>query len=152
MQLKLFIAGLLTLFVCAQPSFAKPAEGAAWLTSWEAAAKQSKATGKPILIDFTGSDWCGWCIRLKKEVFDTEYFQKWAKQKVVLLEVDFPRKKPLPEAQQAANEKLAAKYNVQGFPTVIFADHKGNAISQYGYDEGGPEAWTAKAEKGWKKK
>ncbi|MCA9777431.1 MAG: thioredoxin family protein, partial [Candidatus Eremiobacteraeota bacterium] len=62
-----------------------------WLTDWEAAKAQAQRTNKPILINFTGSDWCGWCIRLKKEVFSQEEFKSWAGQKVVLFEADFPR-------------------------------------------------------------
>jgi len=77
-----------------------------WLTSWDAAAKQSKATGRPILMDFTGSDWCIWCKRLKSEVFDTDEFKKWASQKVVLLEVDFPQSVPQLASVKAQNAKL----------------------------------------------
>jgi protein disulfide-isomerase len=150
LKIKLVLAGLITLFFVAQPALAKEAaDGATWLTSWEEAAKQSEATGKPILIDFTGSDWCGWCIKLKEEVFETDHFKAWAAEKVVLLEVDFPRKTELSEEQKTQNEGLAEKYDIQGFPTIIFADHNGRQISQFGYDEGGPEAWTAKAESGW---
>ena len=152
MKVKLLLAGFLTLFFVSQPALAEKGKGPVWLTSWDEAAKQSKATGKPILMDFTGSDWCGWCIKLKEEVFDTEYFKTWAAKKVVLLEVDFPRKTELPAKQQAQNDKLAEKFAVQGFPTIIFADHQGKQLSQFGYDEGGPKAWTAKAEAGWPKK
>lgn len=140
-----------------QPSVdetATAAEGwgnSGWHTSWEQAAAESKKTGKPILMDFTGSDWCGWCIKLKKEVFDTAKFKSWASQKVVLLELDFPQKKKLDKATRAQNERLAKKYNVQGFPTIVFADHTGKMISTYGYDQGGPDNWTRKAEAGWKK-
>lgn len=122
-----------------------------WYTSWDQAAAESKKTGKPILMDFTGSDWCGWCIKLKKEVFDTAEFRNWASQKVVLLEIDFPQKKKLDKTTKAQNERLAKKYDVQGFPTIVFADHTGKAISRYGYDRGGPVNWTRKAEAGWKK-
>jgi thioredoxin-related protein len=150
LKIKHLIAGIFAFLIVSHPVLAEA--GPKWLTSWDEAAKQSKASGKPILIDFTGSDWCGWCVKLKKEVFDTEHFKTWAAKKVVLLEVDFPRKKPLPAKQQTANEELAAKYGVQGFPTIIFADHKGATLGQYGYDEGGPQAWTSKAETMLKKK
>ncbi len=128
------------------------AAGDKWNTSWDAAAKESKATGKPILMDFTGSDWCGWCIKLKKEVFDTPAFKTWAAKKVVLLELDFPRKTELDAKTKAQNEQLAKKYGVQGFPTIVFADSKGKMLGQYGYDEGGPSVWTKKAETFLKKK
>jgi protein disulfide-isomerase len=125
--------------------------GARWYTSWDEAAKESQRSGKPIMMDFTGSDWCGWCMKLKSEVFDTPYFQQWAADKVVLLEVDFPRNKPLPEAQAAKNEELAAKYQVEGFPTIVFTDHTGEQLGTAGYQEGGPELWTRNAEAGWQR-
>lgn len=151
------LAGLLlsafTLFPSpSTEATAKPeATSLTWHTSWEKAAAESKKTGKPILMDFTGSDWCGWCIKLKKEVFNTPTFSSWANSKVVLLELDFPRSKQLDAATKKQNDRLAKKYNVQGFPTIVFADHTGKVISTYGYDAGGPANWTRKAEAGWKK-
>src|SRR6056297_1133897 len=84
------------------------AEG--WGTDWEAAKAESKKTGKPILINITGSDWCGWCIRLEKKVFTTDTFKTFAKENLVLMEADFPRKKELPAALKEQNEKLKDKY------------------------------------------
>ena len=157
--LALAIAGLLlaNLPALAGPPKAKPAtptaqvtapslESSTWLTSYEAAVKESQRTGKPIMMDFTGSDWCGWCKKLKAEVFETEQFKNWAAQNVVLLEVDFPRANPLPEDQAKQNEELAAKYGIQGFPTIVFADHTGEPLGALGYEEGGPEVWTSKAQ------
>ncbi len=129
---------------------AMAAEG--WLTSWDAAAKESKKTGKPILMDFTGSDWCGWCIKLKKEVFDTPQFKSWAAKKVVLLELDFPRKTPQDAKIKEQNEKLSEKYSISGFPTIVFANAKGEQIGTLGYAEGGPAAWTKLADEQLKKK
>lgn len=118
-----------------------------WLTSYDEAAKQSKKTGKPILMDFTGSDWCGWCIKLKEEVFSTPEFKAWAAKKVILLEVDFPRRTQQSAELKKQNQELAQKYNIEGYPTIIFADANGKALGQpYGYDEGGPKVWTQKAE------
>ena len=128
-----------------KPGYVKPHQG--WLTSWNKAAAESKRTGKPIMINFTGSDWCGWCMKLKKEVFSTEEFKKWASQKVVLLEIDFPKHKEVPEQQKAHNESVAQKFRVSGFPSVFFSDSEGNQIGpRYGYQEGGPAAWTQKAD------
>lgn len=130
----------------ATTSYAPPGTGE-WITSWDEAARTSKATNRPIMMNFTGSDWCGWCIRLKEEVFNTPEFKTWASQKVVLLELDFPRGKTLPDALKAQNEKLSAKFRVSGYPSIIFSDADGNQIGQrYGYKEGGPAAWTAGAE------
>lgn len=127
------------------------AEGA-WLTSWDEAVKQSKKTGKPILMDFTGSDWCGWCIKLKKEVFDTPEFAAWASKKVVLLEVDFPNQKPQSAQVKKQNEQLQAKYQIEGYPTILFVDASGKELGRYGYDSGGPKNWTSNADKMLSKK
>lgn len=116
-----------------------------WLTSWDKAAKLSKESGKPILADFTGSDWCSWCILLKKEVFDTPEFASWAKKNVILLELDFPNSKKQPESVKKQNEKLAAKYKIEGYPTVLFLDADGKKLADYGYDEGGSKNWIKKA-------
>ncbi len=118
-----------------------------WLTSYEEAVSKSKQTGKPILMDFTGSDWCGWCMKLKAEVFDTKEFKEWASKNVVLLEVDFPRSKKQSPALKAQNRKLLDKYGVRGFPTIVFVDSSGKELGRYGYDRGGPSVWIKKAEK-----
>ncbi|MFH1708181.1 MAG: thioredoxin family protein [Planctomycetota bacterium] len=64
-----------------------------WLTDYNAAVKAAQERNLPILADFTGSDWCGWCQKLKAEVFDKKEFTEWAAQSVILLEVDFPKQK-----------------------------------------------------------
>jgi len=117
-----------------------------WLTSYEEALNAAQETGKPILADFTGSDWCGWCIKLKEEVFSKPEFKSWAQENVVLLELDFPRSTKLPAELTEQNEELRKKFEVQGFPTILFLDADGEKIGQYGYDRGGPAAWIAKAE------
>ncbi len=129
-----------------QSTYAPPGTGE-WITSWEDAVKTSKATKRPIMMNFTGSDWCGWCIRLKEEVFSKPEFKQWAAQNVVLLELDFPRKKKLPPNLQTQNQQLSGRYRVSGYPSIIFADGDGNQIGQrYGYKEGGPSAWIQGAE------
>lgn len=143
MKAKFLLTALLSLFLLTGGAMA---EGA-WHTDWAEAAKESKRTNKPILIDFTGSDWCGWCIKLKEEVFDTSEFKSWAKSNVVLLEIDFPRGKKQSAEEKQKNRELAGKYQVEGFPTIMFVDHDGKALGRYGYDEGGPKVWTKKAEK-----
>ncbi|MCK6458840.1 MAG: thioredoxin family protein [Planctomycetes bacterium] len=123
-----------------------------WLTDFEAALARAKSEKKPILADFTGSDWCGWCIKLKDEVFSKDEFKEWAEENVVLLELDYPRKTEQPEALKKQNEDLKAKYQIRGYPTVLFLDAKGKVIGQSGYKPGGPEAWIADAKKVLKKK
>src|SRR5436189_5296715 len=90
-----------------------------WLTDYNAGLKQARDEGKPMLINFTGSDWCGWCIKLKGEVFDQPEFEAFAKANLVLLEVDFPKGKAMSDAQRIANEKLGRRFSVEGLPTIF---------------------------------
>jgi len=93
------------------------AEG--WLVDINEAYAISKKTGKPIMANFTGSDWCGWCKRLKYEVFDKDEFKKWAKENVVLLELDFPKRFQLPENIKQQNYSLAKGFSITGYPTIL---------------------------------
>lgn len=143
MKSRFWLAAILSLLLFSGQAMA---ETGAWHTDWESAAAESEKSGKPILIDFTGSDWCGWCIRLKEEVFDTTAFQDWAKDNVVLLEIDFPRGVEQSDEVRAQNRDLAYKYDIEGFPTIIFSNSEGKELGRYGYDRGGPSVWTKKAE------
>lgn len=127
-------------------AFLGAAEGA-WLTDAAKAKAEAAKSGKPILMDFTGSDWCGWCVKLKKEVFDTPEFTAWAKDKVVLLEVDFPRKKEQSAEAKKVNRELSETYKIEGYPTIIIADAAGKELGRLGYQQGGPASWTAAADK-----
>ena len=105
-----------------------------------------------MMLFFTGSDWCGWCIRLQKEVFFKEEFVKWAKDNVVLVELDFPRKKQLDPTLQQQNYSLQNAFKIQGYPTIWFVnadtkDGKTNftQLGSTGYVAGGPEAWISGA-------
>ena len=109
-----------------------------WLTDLDEGIKVAKAEKKAILVDFTGSDWCGWCIRLKKEVFDQKAFEVASKD-FVFVELDFPRGKKLSAEHKAKNDALAKKFNVQGFPTILLLNAQGEAFAATGYQEGGPE-------------
>ncbi len=118
---------------------------AGWGTDWEGAKATAKKTGRPILINLTGSDWCGWCIKLEKKVFSTDTFKNYAKENLVLMEADFPRKKELPAEVKEQNEKLKDKYLAGGYPTVWLLDHEGKKISddlgEFGDD---PDKWVKK--------
>lgn len=85
------------------------AEGVKWFTDLPAAVAEATKSKKPLLVDFTGSDWCGWCIKLKKEVFDTAEFKTWAADKVVLVEIDFPRKKAQSPAEKKGEQSIGRK-------------------------------------------
>lgn len=120
---------------------------AGWLTSYEQAQKEAQAKNRLLLMDFTGSDWCGWCIMLDKEVFSKPEFKEYAKNNLVLLELDFPRSKQMPPEVTAQNEKLAMKYGIQGFPTVVVFDSAGKPLGALGYQPGGPQAFIAELER-----
>jgi hypothetical protein len=94
-------------------------------------------------MDFTGSDWCGWCVRLKEEVFSKESFKTGAPKNFVLVELDYPKKTEQPEAIKKQNKALARKYAVQGFPTILLADASGKPYARTGYKEGGAEKYLA---------
>jgi protein disulfide-isomerase len=123
--------------LCAPSVFAKPG----WLTDYKQAQEEAKANKKLVLVDFTGSDWCGWCIKLDREVFSKPEFQEYAKKNLVLLEVDFPRTKQLTPAERSQNQELAQRYNVAGFPTIVVLDGEGKQVGELGYTPGGPSAF-----------
>jgi len=118
-----------------------------WLTSLDQAQKEAQAKNRLLLMDFTGSDWCGWCIMLDKEVFSKPEFREYASKNLVLLELDFPRMKKMPPEVIAQNEKLAVKYGIQGFPTVVVFDSSGKPLGALGYQAGGPQVFIAELEK-----
>jgi protein disulfide-isomerase len=123
-----------------------------WLTDLPKAQAQAKAEHKTVLLDFTGSDWCGWCIKFKKEALDTAEFQAYAAKNLVLVEVDFPNKKELSADLKQANAELKTKYGVKGFPTYVLLNADGKEIGrQGGYEKGGAAAFIAKLD-GFKKK
>jgi protein disulfide-isomerase len=131
----------------AQMKGPEAAEEGAWMTDYKAALTKARKEKKRILVDFTGSDWCGWCKKLKAEVFDTPEFAEWAKEHVILLEIDFPRAKPQSDGLKKQNKELEKEYRIQGYPTILFLDAKGNKVGQMGYAEGGPDAWLPLANK-----
>lgn len=95
-----------------------------WMVSLDKAYEEAAKTGKPIMANFTGSDWCGWCIRLTKSVFSKPEFKKWAADNVVLLELDFPKRSKLPKELEKQNYKLAKAFKITGYPTVWVFDLK----------------------------
>jgi thiol-disulfide isomerase/thioredoxin len=128
------------------PKRIPPGVNGRWLTDSAVAFKLAKEYQRPVLALFTGSDWCPWCMKLQKEVFTTKEFRAWAAEKVVVLEIDFPRHKPLPAAQLKVNQEFAGKYGVTGYPTVMFLAADGSTLWKYGYAEGGAQAWITACE------
>ena len=134
----------------AQQNIAKEAETEAaepkdsegiWLTNYDQAMAAAKEKDLPVLINFSGSDWCIWCIKLMEEVFDKEEFVAYAEENLVLLNLDFPRKSAQSKEVQAANQALAERFGIEGFPTIILLDSKGGKIGQTGYQPGGPKVY-----------
>ena len=132
-----------------------------WHTDVTKAINISMETEKPLFFFFTGSDWCGWCIRLQKEVFFKPEFAKWANENLVLVELDFPKRKKLDQLLVNQNNQLRQIFAVRGYPTGVFVKpnpEKGeinlvkDKLGVQGYVKGGPSAWIAGADKILKKK
>jgi protein disulfide-isomerase len=113
----------------------------AWITDYETATAEAAARNVPILVNFTGSDWCGWCTKLESEVFGDATFAQYAQDNLVMLKLDFPRRKPQPDAIKEQNRKLIERYGVQGFPTILLIDASGKEMARTGYQPGGAKAY-----------
>jgi thioredoxin-related protein len=133
-------------------SFTVQAQELKWQTNIKEAVALGNKEKKPLLMFFTGSDWCGWCIRLQNEVLKTPEFAKWAKENVILVELDYPRRTPQAADLKKQNDELQQVFGIQGYPTIHFA--KGNtkdgkvnlkSLGSTGYVAGGPTAWLAVA-------
>ena len=141
--MKRIAIGLLTILA----ALAVTAGESDWLTDLPKAQAKAKEEKKMVLLDFTGSDWCGWCIKLHKEVFSQSEFAEYAGKNLVLVEVDFPRGKKQSAELKKANSALQRKYRIEGYPTIIVLDGDGKKIGELGYMKGGPTAFIAELEK-----
>ncbi|WP_298535974.1 thioredoxin family protein [uncultured Algibacter sp.] len=139
---------VITLIILAFFSFNGETQEVVWHTDIEKALDVAKKENKNMLLFFTGSDWCGWCIRLQKEVFKTSDFETWS-DSVVLVELDFPRKTPQDDKIRGQNQQLQSLFKVRGYPTVFFvspetmADGRTNlkSLGKTGYVRGGAKKW-----------
>lgn len=114
-----------------------------WLNNYEEAVNLSKSTSKPIVLFFTGSDWCSWCIKLEHESLDTPEFAQAVGDKFIFVKLDFPVNSALPPALAAQNKQLQKRYNVRGFPSlVILEGHQQNQVGTTGYRPGGGRAFA----------
>ena len=118
-----------------------------WLTDLPKAQAKAKTENKLVMLDFTGSDWCGWCIKLNKEVFSKPEFAEYAGKNLVLVEVDFPRGKKQSEELKKANTALQEKYKVEGYPKIVVLSSEGKKVGELGYQPGGPKAFIAELDK-----
>jgi len=113
-----------------------------WQTDMEKAAATAKASGRYMLLDFTGSDWCGWCMKLDAEVFSQKAFREYAEKNLVCVKIDFPRRISLPEDLKKQNDALLSKYAVRGFPTIIILSPSGETVGRTGYQPGGADSYV----------
>jgi thioredoxin-related protein len=114
-----------------------------WMTDFDKAKEKAKAENKHILVDFSGSDWCGWCIKLDKEVFSQDEFKAYAKENLILMLADFPQdQSKLSTEVKAQNEKMLKEFKVSGFPTVFILNPAGKTVAKTGYQAGGAEAYV----------
>lgn len=112
-----------------------------WTSDFAAATEKARVEHRLVLLNFTGSDWCVWCHRLRDEVFLTAPFAAYAAKDAVLVEIDFPRQKSLPAALKTQNDQLAQRYKVSGYPTVILVTPDGRELGRTGYMQGGPKTF-----------
>lgn len=137
-----------SLIACPALMQATFAADATWLTDLDKAKATAKEEKKLVLMDFTGSDWCPPCKALHSKVLTSKEFTDFAKENLVLVEVDFPQRKKLPEAQQKANETLAKQFEIEGFPTIVVLDPNGKQLSKnVGYSGESAKEFVAKLQK-----
>ena len=146
----LALAGLGTLYSeeaapeapAVEEADAPAAEGIKWHHDLQAALDEAKASNKMVIADFTGSDWCGWCIKLVNEVFSQAAFFNLVKDKYVFAEIDLPRSKPISDEQKAKNQEYVKKYEINSFPSILILKADGSVVGKTGYKAGGPEAYA----------
>ena len=138
---QVLLIGLLIFFVTGSVDAASEKQDNLWQTDFAAAQAQALKEKKLLLLDFTGSDWCGWCIKLKKEVFSQELFQKEAPKDFILVKLDFPQKSQLEEKLTKQNQALSKMYKISGFPSILLTDAEGVEFARTGYQAGGPQAY-----------
>ncbi len=113
-----------------------------WQTDFQKAAQEAKQQRKPMIVYFTGSDWCGWCKKMDQEIFSTPQFIQEVGSKFVFVKLDFPMNKKLPEDQMQQNAQLKQRYGVTGYPTVVVLDPSGSFVGETGYRAGGGKAYA----------
>jgi len=123
-----------------------------WFVNLEKALEKAKEEDKAVLINFTGSDWCGWCFKIRDEILVKPEFRDFANKNIILVELDFPKRIKQTDEVKAYNRKLMNKYKIQGFPSIVLLDKngnrlsgkddKGNTINRTGYQYGGAENYV----------
>ena len=121
--------------------------GITWYTNLEDAIRLAEKQERFIFVDFTGSDWCGWCFKLEEEVFSQTDFINFANENLIMLEIDFPRNIPQSEEVQSYNRNLLERFKVTGFPTILLLDKTGKEINRTGYQPGGAKSYVTHIKK-----
>ncbi|MBW1798002.1 MAG: thioredoxin family protein [Deltaproteobacteria bacterium] len=145
--MKKAIFPIIALFLMVSGGTAMAATGSEWMEDFKAAKARAILEGKDMLLNFSGSDWCGWCIKLKQEVFSKASFKNEATKNFILVELDLPQRTKQPARIKEQNQKLVRAYGVMGFPTILVTDAKGRVYARAGYMAGGPEKFISYLEK-----
>jgi protein disulfide-isomerase len=141
-----FLLLAIAAFVLLDGEFARA--DSSWINDYKKAQEEAKTSHKLLLLNFTGSDWCGWCIKFDREVLSQSPFKDYARNNLVLVELDFPRAKSQSPEVRKQNRDLAQQYEVVGFPTIVVLNSDGQKLWQYdGYFPGGAEAFVAELQK-----
>jgi len=134
---KIFLSTILLAAILVGCSKSSANDNLNWEENLETALQKAKTENKAVLVNFTGSDWCIWCKRLSAEVFQQKEFEAYAKDNLVLVMLDFPKDIKQSQETKEYNNKLAQKYGIQGFPTILLIDGQGKLVAQTGYQPGG---------------
>jgi protein disulfide-isomerase len=118
------------------------AAGFQWYTDFEEASRVASRQKKPMVLYFTGSDWCGWCKKMDQEVFSSQEFKAAVARKYIFVKLDFPMSSKLPESEMRQNAQLKQRYGVTGYPTIVLIDSEGNFIGETGYRSGGGKSYA----------
>lgn len=135
---KIILSFVLLLAVLAGCKKAGTTDNLDWETNLETALQKAQKENKAVLVNFTGSDWCIWCQRLSNEVFSQNEFEKFAKENLILVKIDFPKNIEQSMETKMYNNQLAQRFGVEGFPTIFLLNKNGDVILQTGYQPGGP--------------
>lgn len=125
--MKTYLATVVAFIAISTTTLAKTG----WEDDYEKSLTNAKEANKMVLLDFKGSDWCGWCVKLDEEVFSKSAFKKFAKESLVLVELDFPHGKSLPKKTKEQNNTLKSKFGINGYPTIVLLDKDGKEAARW---------------------
>lgn len=139
---KIFLSMILLAAILLGCSKSSANDNLNWEENLETALQKAKTENKAVLVNFTGSDWCQWCIKLSNEVFSQPEFEEYADENLILVRLDFPRSIEQSAETKMYNNQLAQRYGVQGFPTILLFNSQGQMVLQTGYQPGGPVSYV----------